>query len=73
MNESHASCRDLYDCSSEQLDELTTLCRASGALGSRLTGAGWGGCTVSLVKKDILPEFLSKVESYYTKEREPGY
>ena len=73
MNESHYSCRDLYECSSDQLDELTQLARDSGALGSRLTGAGWGGCCVSLVKKDHLASFLDKMHSYYTKEREPGY
>ena len=73
MNESHFSCKVLYECSSDQLDELTALARQSGALGSRLTGAGWGGCCVSLVKKDILDSFLDKMHSYYTKEREPGY
>jgi galactokinase len=73
MNESHFSCKVLYECSSEQLDELTGLARTSGALGSRLTGAGWGGCCVSLVKKDQLTSFLDKMVTYYTKEREPGY
>ena len=73
MDESHFSCRDLYDCSSPELDEITKLARDSGALGSRLTGAGWGGCSVSLVKKDILPQFLEKVQTYYTKQREPGH
>ena len=54
MNESHQSCDELYDCSSTQLNELINLCRESGALGSRLTGAGWGGCCVSLVRKQDL-------------------
>lgn len=40
MQESHASCRDLYECSHELLDRVVTLCLGQGALGSRLTGAG---------------------------------
>lgn len=40
MQESHSSCRDLYECSHEMLDKLVSLCLSQGALGSRLTGAG---------------------------------
>ena len=72
MNESHKSCDELYDCSSTQLNELINLCRESGALGSRLTGAGWGGCCVSLVRKADVPQFIERVLDFYTREREPG-
>lgn len=62
MNESHASCRDLYDCSSDNLEVLTKMAREAGAYGSRLTGAGWGGCCVSLVSADKVTEFLGNIE-----------
>ncbi|XP_050040105.1 N-acetylgalactosamine kinase [Dermacentor andersoni] len=61
MNESHTSCRDLYECSHPDLDLLVEISLQAGALGSRLTGAGWGGCSISLVPTDKLEAFLKEV------------
>ncbi|PSC75650.1 Galactokinase [Micractinium conductrix] len=65
MDESHASCRDLYECSSVELDTLVQVAKGAGAIGSRLTGAGWGGCTVSLVRESEVAGFIQKVKAGY--------
>jgi galactokinase len=69
MNESHDSLRDDYEVSSAALDTLVNAARAvEGCLGSRLTGAGFGGCTVSLVRANRVDQFSSKVGEAYRRE-----
>ncbi|WP_410512183.1 galactokinase [Paenibacillus sp. BR2-3] len=67
MNDSHASLRDLYEVSCEELDIMVEEAqRIPGTLGSRMTGAGFGGCTVSLVHEDDVERFISEVGEAYT-------
>ena len=49
LYESHESCRRLYECSAPELDTVVAAARRAGALGARLTGAGWGGAVIVLV------------------------
>ena len=60
--ESHASLRDLYDVSSPELDTLVEIAQATpGVIGARLTGAGFGGCTINLVHRDAVPDLRDAV------------
>ena len=72
LNASHASLRDLYEVTGKELDALAAAAqRRPGCLGSRMTGAGFGGSTVSIVRKDAIPAFERAVGEAY--EREIGY
>jgi galactokinase len=66
MNASHDSLRDLYEVTGVELDTLVEQARkVEGVLGSRMTGAGFGGCTVSLVREDKVQEFIERVGKAY--------
>lgn len=66
MNESHISLRDDYEVTGIELDTLVSLAwDQEGTLGSRMTGAGFGGCTISLVKKDSVENFIKVVGEEY--------
>ena len=65
MTESHASLRDDYEVSGPELDALVEIGNAAGAWGSRLTGAGFGGCTVHLVAPDAVDAFAAEVADGY--------
>ncbi len=66
MNQSHDSLRDDYEVTGVELDTLVEEARKiDGTVGSRMTGAGFGGCTVSLVKEDAIEDFIREVGANY--------
>lgn len=66
MNGSHDSLRDDYEVTGIELDTLVSEARKiDGVLGSRMTGAGFGGCSVTLIKTEAIPEFTEKVGKAY--------
>ncbi len=66
MNASHVSLRDDYEVSCEEIDILVDLAwKIPGVIGSRITGGGFGGCTVSIVKNDVVDTFISSIGRAY--------
>jgi len=66
MLESHASLRDDYQVSCEELDFLVDTAMAiDGVYGSRMTGGGFGGCTVTLLRADAAPAFEERISAAY--------
>ena len=69
LNASHASLRDLYEVTGKELDALQEAALSSPyCIGSRMTGGGFGGCTVSLVKNDRKQDFIEEVTARYAKK-----
>lgn len=66
MNASHVSLRDDYEVTGPELDAMAEEAwKIDGVIGSRMTGGGFGGCTVSLVKDEAIDEFIEKVGAGY--------
>lgn len=69
MNASHDSLRDDYEVTGVELDTLVDEARKiKGVIGSRMTGAGFGGCTVTLIHKDSVDKFYKEVAENYTRK-----
>lgn len=67
MNQSHISLRDDYEVTGPELDTLAeTAWTIDGVIGSRMTGGGFGGCTVSLVREEAIPTYMEIVGKTYT-------
>lgn len=66
MNASHISLRDDYEVSCEEIDILVNLAwETKGVIGSRITGGGFGGCTVSIVKNEAVDGFVANIGAQY--------
>jgi galactokinase len=75
MFESHASLRDDYEVSCPELDELVEIAsKSDGVYGARMTGGGFGGCTVNIVKRETADEFIRAAKEQFRSKfsREPG-
>ncbi|MFK7848989.1 MAG: galactokinase [Rhodothermales bacterium] len=69
MDESHTSLRDDYEVTNEALDTIVTIARSHGAaLGARMTGAGFGGCAIALVKKEEANDFATYLSEAYQQQ-----
>jgi galactokinase len=68
MYASHESLKELYEVSGKELDTIVEFCKTyNGCIGARMTGAGFGGCAIALVKKDQFDDFTSQLTAYYKK------
>jgi galactokinase len=68
MIESHQSLKDDYEVSCTELDLLVDLAlKQEGVLGARMTGAGFGGCTVNLIERNYIDAFKKNIKNEYKK------
>jgi N-acetylgalactosamine kinase len=69
MDASHESCSKLFGCSCPELEDLVAAARSCGSLGARLTGAGWGGCCVFLVREPEADKFIADLKASFYEVR----
>jgi galactokinase len=72
LNESQASCRDAYDCTCPEVDEICEIALRAGSFGSRVTGAGWGGCTIHMIPQDKIELVTEALKAGYYLKRFPA-
>jgi galactokinase len=66
MYASHKSLSELYEVSGEELDTIVEFAQSyDGCIGARMTGAGFGGCAIALVKRNCADDFAEKMNAYY--------
>lgn len=66
MYASHQSLKEWYEVSGKELDIIVDFCKTyEGCIGARMTGAGFGGCAIALIKKESLDDFAAKIKVYY--------
>lgn len=68
LNAGHLGLKEDYEVSGYHLDLICELSNASGAIASRMTGAGFGGCAIAIVKKDLISDYMPKLKEAYFKE-----
>ena len=69
MYASHQSLKDWYEVSGKELDTIVEFCKTyDDCIGARMTGAGFGGCAIALVKKNSFEDFSSKIIEYYNEK-----
>ena len=66
MYSSHQSLKDLYEVSGKELDIIVDFCKTfNGCIGARMTGAGFGGCAIALVRKEVFDDFARQLTKNY--------
>lgn len=69
MYASHESLKDLYEVSGKELDTIVEFCKSyKDCIGARMTGAGFGGCAIALVKKESFEDFSKGLAKYYAEK-----